>query len=317
MEDNVKISIVLASYQCESYIQKAIDSLINQTFPHPYEIIIVDDGSNDLTIPLINKYLKIYPFIHLYNVSFHDVAKVRQYGIEKAKGEYTCFLDGDDYYHKNMLQVMYNTAIKKEADVVNCSLYYVRKNRISINPFSLGKTMNRYSAIEALFFDCFLHGFVHTKIYKTSLLKEVVNNIEYPNESFVYEDYLTNYFIFKKCNKVISITKPLIYYNKNNANSITKMNLNRSQDFINVLAKIRFDIENKNDHKLLKIFKRYRIRNYFSLLVAIKVSGLKQDKNYKKEIKRLKTEFKKVYAKTMPISDSSYSYFLKDLKIKD
>lgn len=317
MEDNVKISIVLASCQCESYIQKAIDSLINQTFPHPYEIIIVDDGSKDLTVSLIKKYQKLYSFIHLYNVSFHDVAKVRQYGIEKAKGEYTCFLDGDDYYHKNMLQVMYNTAIKKEADVVNCSLYYVRKNRTTINPFAFKRTMNNYSAIEALFFDCYLHGFMHTKMYKTSLLKEVVGSIEYPKESFVYEDYLTNYFIFKKCNKVVAITKPLIYYNKTNNNSITKINLNRSQDFINVLARIRKDIDENNDQKLLKAFKRHKIRNYFSLLVAIKVCGLKQDKNYKKEIKRLKNEFEKVYANSMPISNSSYSYFIDALKIKD
>ena len=318
MENNIKVSIIVTSYQCEKYIQKALDSLINQNFPHDYEIIIVDDGSKDLTISLIQKYMKLYSFIHLYEVSYHNVAKVRQKGIKEAKGDYICFLDGDDCYHKNMLSIMYNTINKKDADIINCSLYYVRKNYASRNIFSLTKSMDSpIKSIDSLFFDCYMHGFMHTKMYKANLIKQVVLDIEYPTDNFVYEDYLTNYYIFKKANKVVSISKPVVYYNKTNTQSITKVNLNRSQDFINVLAKIRSDIDLHNDAKLLKIFKKYKFRSYLSLLASIKVCGLKQDSHYKKEIKRLKNEFEKVYAKQMPVRNVSYSFFVSALKVKD
>lgn len=107
MNNSVKVSIMLTCYNCEKYIDKAIDSVIAMEKPFVWELLIGDDGSSDGTIARINAWMEQYPDnISLYimdreqgtNKNGTRAAKNRANLLEKAKGEYLIFLDGDDQF---------------------------------------------------------------------------------------------------------------------------------------------------------------------------------------------------------------------------
>lgn len=100
------ISIIITSYNYERYITETLDSLLDQTYNN-YEIVIIDDGSTDNSVEIINSYVNKHKNIHLYQ---HDGGENRglpasvRLGIEKSKGEYIAFCESDDYWTKEHLE---------------------------------------------------------------------------------------------------------------------------------------------------------------------------------------------------------------------
>lgn len=112
------ISIIVASYNYENLITETLDSLLAQTYKL-YEIIIVDDGSKDNSIEVINKYIKFFDNIYLYthkNNTNKGLPESIKLGISKAKGEYIAFCESDDYWHPEYLERKVNV-INKFKDV--------------------------------------------------------------------------------------------------------------------------------------------------------------------------------------------------------
>ena len=98
------VSIIMPTYNCEKYIGKAIDSVIQQTYTD-WELYIIDDCSTDQTISIVEKYKQDYPniyFIKLNTNSGPDVARTT--GIKCAKGKYIAFLDSDDLWKPDKLK---------------------------------------------------------------------------------------------------------------------------------------------------------------------------------------------------------------------
>lgn len=109
--DNIDVSIIIPVYNCEGYIGKTLDSVINQDFDKIYEIIVIDDGSTDNSLQVINSKLKDcgvrYKVIHQEN---GGVSVARNHGIDVSSGEYLVFVDGDDYVLPNHLSELYSGA---------------------------------------------------------------------------------------------------------------------------------------------------------------------------------------------------------------
>lgn len=114
---NPLISIVVASYNYEGPIRQTLDSIVTQTYKN-YEVIVVDDGSKDNSVKVINEYVNKYKNIYLYT---HDngkncgLPKTVKLGIDKARGDYVAFCEADDYWHKDYLLEKVNL-IHKYAD---------------------------------------------------------------------------------------------------------------------------------------------------------------------------------------------------------
>lgn len=119
---NELISVVLPTYNRAADLKRAVDSVLNQTYPH-FELIIVDDGSTDETIALINE-------IKDERVSFikHSVNKgaaaSRNTGIKISNGKYIAFLDSDDTWHPEKLEKQYEVFSKSDNSVGGCVTYY-------------------------------------------------------------------------------------------------------------------------------------------------------------------------------------------------
>ena len=104
----MKFSIIVPVYNVEKYLEKCLESILNQTFKD-FEAIIVNDGSTDNSQEIIDKYVnkdqKIFKSFKKENGGLSDA---RNFGIERAKGEYIVFLDSDDYIDENLLNTLNN-----------------------------------------------------------------------------------------------------------------------------------------------------------------------------------------------------------------
>ncbi len=116
-EEAPLVSVIIAAYNCDKYINQCIDSLLNQNFKN-FEIIVVDDGSTDRTYSILNEYKTKNKNLYIYRQKNKYAGVARNNGLSRAKGEYVLFLDADDFFEPNMLMLAYQRAKSVDADIV-------------------------------------------------------------------------------------------------------------------------------------------------------------------------------------------------------
>lgn len=219
----MKVSVIVPVYNVEEYIEKCLQSLVNQTL-EDIEIIVVNDGSPDNSQKIIDKYVKKYPKkVKSFIKENGGQGSARNYGLLKSSGEYISYVDSDDYVEKNMLEDMYVLAKKDNSDIVICG-----NNVISMD----NEILKSESAIIYNNKDLdILFGkmAVWNKIYKRELLLK--NNIEFRSKVW-YEDIdFTIKLLFDDV-KVSFIDKPLYDYLLRPGSTMNNSNINRNLELI-------------------------------------------------------------------------------------
>ncbi len=128
------ISIVIPVFNDEMYLEKCINSIINQSFGiENIEIILIDDASSDNSFEIAKKYKKKYPdsfIIDKFDENSGSGGKPRNRGINLATGKYLMFSDADDFFDKDAFKVMYNAIESKNADFIISNWNYTDENGI-------------------------------------------------------------------------------------------------------------------------------------------------------------------------------------------
>ena len=117
-----KISIIVPCYNVEKYLEKCLDSLINQTL-RDIEIICVNDGSNDLTPDILKRYAASDKRIQIINRENGGLSAARNTGLVHAQGEFVAYVDSDDWVDLNFYEKLYNSAKKYNAEIAVGSIY--------------------------------------------------------------------------------------------------------------------------------------------------------------------------------------------------
>lgn len=104
--NNIELTVIITVFNCEKTIRKCLNSLLNQYYIDNYEIIIIDDGSTDLTVNIIKGYLSLFKNITLLEQKNQGSYVARNLGLENANGTFITFLDGDDYIDKDMYAIL-------------------------------------------------------------------------------------------------------------------------------------------------------------------------------------------------------------------
>lgn len=113
----VKISVIMAAYNAALYLEETLESVLNQTIDG-YEVIVVNDGSKDNTLEILQEYEKKYAILNVIDKENGGPSSARNAGLDVAKGEYIFFFDSDDILELTALEGMYNTAVSKRAELV-------------------------------------------------------------------------------------------------------------------------------------------------------------------------------------------------------
>lgn len=115
------LTIIVPVYNVEKHVERMLQSVCAQTYEN-LQIILIDDGSTDGSLQICKEWEKKDKRIKVYTQQNCGVAKTRNRGIELAEGKYLMFVDADDWIEPDMLQVLYDAAVKYGADVANCML---------------------------------------------------------------------------------------------------------------------------------------------------------------------------------------------------
>ena len=236
MKEQPQVSIIVPVYNVENYIERCLNSLVNQTFKD-IEIITINDGSTDKSLELINKYVKEDIRVSVIDLGDEGVSYCRNLGIEKANGKYIMFVDSDDWIDSSMVEVMYKKAEENKLDLVMCSYIREFKDHSKEKIFNLpeeiiykedkvknellrklvGPVKEELSNPEML--DAL--GTVWGKLYRADIFKENKINFVDLKEIGSAEDTLFNIFTFNYLKKVMFLNKPMYHYWRDNPKSVT------------------------------------------------------------------------------------------------
>ena len=120
-ERHIDVSVIVPVYNVEKYVARCLESLVNQQCDCSYEIIIINDGTKDNSMEIVNDYAAHYDFIHVYAQKNSGVSVARNNGIAKARGKYVMFVDSDDYVAPSYISVLYDTAEAYGSDIAQCN----------------------------------------------------------------------------------------------------------------------------------------------------------------------------------------------------
>jgi len=235
-----KVSIIVPAYNAEKTIEKSIRSLMEQTFDD-LELIIIDDCSNDNTLNIVESVSKEYPqrlsATKIFRVSHNQgVAAARALGINNATGDYTIHMDSDDYCERNMIECLYNEAVKNDADMVICDFYmnYPKKQLyISQKPPEIGKECIPFLLGGGL------HSSTSNKLIRRTLYTD--NDINFMPSINMWEDMSTIIKLSYFASRVSYLPNAFLYYTRMNPQSYTA---NIGMDSLKNMKQAVDDIEN-------------------------------------------------------------------------
>lgn len=272
-----KVSVIVPVYNVEKYIEKCLNTLVNQTLKD-IEIIVVNDGSKDNSEKIINEFLEKYPEKIVYLKKENGgLSDARNFGIPYANGEYVAFVDSDDYVETFMYEEMYEIAKKENSDMVECDFIweYPNKSRIDIGEiYNNKKEMAQKVRVVAW-----------NKLIKKSILDKT--KIEFP-KGYRYEDLEFTYKLIPYIEKVSFLKKPCVHYIQRD-NSISNTQNERTKEIFDILDHIIDYYKEKG------IFEEYKTELEYTYTRIILCSSLLRmckikDKDVKKRLLNLTWE---------------------------
>lgn len=287
-----KVSIVLPAYNCEKTLSKSIESIINQTYIN-WELIIVNDGSTDNTSEICNKYSFESRIIYI-QISNQGVSNARNIGISKASGKYIVFIDSDDSYQKEYIEIMIKNMLNTQ--LVCCSYNYVYDDMNKITGPNLKEDlkMEEYEMINYLHQKKCLK-MLWNKMFVLDIIKE--NDIKMNVEFNYGEDYMfvIDYLYF--INNIKIINNKLYNYSIHSGGLSTKYNDNLFENRLRTL----------NHHKEMYLKKNmpleYIKQQYVLAVYAELVNYSINNKKFPSEMKTMIDKYIKNEEITSVIND--------------
>ena len=261
------VSVVIPCYNVEKYLDRCLESIVNQTYRN-LEIILVDDGSVDNTSAMCDKWAENDERIKVFHKDNDGLANARNSGIEICSGEFTVFIDSDDFADLDMVEFLLNLAVEYSADVSRCS-FYTYNNGTDTKDLSDDTIVlkDREERFIDLIDGGHLSGVVWNKLYKTELVKEHL----FDKQDGCSEDILFNYRLYKYVNKSVFCNVPKYHYCVNE-NSITNYAFDYGAFAIIRARRIMMD-EFKDNPAIYPYTVKWFVRSSFIVLSGCIKSG--------------------------------------------
>lgn len=206
--NNDLISVIVPVYNVEAYVDRCVQSIVNQTYRN-LEIILVDDGSTDSSSAKCDEWAKLDTRIIVIHQENGGQARARNEGLRIATGSKIGFVDSDDYIDATMYDSMNQIMIENDCDVVECSMQrFYQDNKIRFGS-GAGQTnlMNREEAIMDFIQEKHLQCTVPNMLVRSNIAKAVLFD-----EGKTHEDILWPYRVYVRSNKIAYVDLAYYFY---------------------------------------------------------------------------------------------------------
>lgn len=283
----ILVSIIVPVYQAEKYLQKSVETIMQQTL-EDIEIILIDDGSTDKSPAICDELAAKDGRIRVVHKKNAGQSSARNVGIDMAKGKYIGFMDNDDFLYPEMCERLYENAEEQEADISACSYTTQDENgTVSHNQHDGKKYIydNKQGVKEFLSRDI-VDIYVWTKIYRKDFLNKHQIRFE---EGRSEEDWLFNHLAYFAATKSVMENIPVyLYIERKSSTSRTFYKKSPKKYLDDICYRIR-TIEDEVTDKypdLLFWAKRQTINTCFRILFVISLHKRKECEPYYSWIKQ-------------------------------
>lgn len=280
----IKLSFIIPVYNAGEYIEKCIESIINQTYKN-FEVILVDDGSKDNSYELISRYASKFNKIVAITQENGGPSKARNRGIELATGDYLAFVDADDYLDDSFAKRMIEKTYTGKSDLVVCS--YIEMNTLGTINVTIFNNL-KASLVEENDI-CLAEvlkgpgGLVWGKLFKRSIIEN--KNLRFDENYKMCEDLLFCIEYIKEVKFSSRCDEYLYIHNKCNESSITaKYTFDMFYKQVEIQEKIKYILNNNN---IYSEDKEALLNERFKDILQYSIEREFSDKNRKKLKERI------------------------------
>ena len=275
--DQNLISVIVPVYNVEDYLEECINSILSQTYAN-LEILIVDDGSTDSSLAILQEFSQRDNRITIFTKENGGLSSARNRAIDEAKGEYFTFIDSDDYIEENYIEYLMKSLIDNEADISIVNSYHMIKgkrkdiinNDGSVSIFSRREVLEKMYSKENDFIGILQSA--QGKLYK----KELFKNIRYPLGK-KYEDAFTTYKLYLNSKKIV-YTNIALYAYRIREGSILRSGYSLSNLDVLEMFEERINILESNGYDT-KIDRYYFCNKLLKERILLSIHSFNVDKN--------------------------------------
>lgn len=309
-----KVSVIVPIYKVENYLNRCVDSILNQTYKN-IEVILVDDGSPDKCGEISDSYAINDSRVKSLHKENGGLSDARNYGMRYLTGEYVVFVDSDDWIKEEMIETLVGLAMDLKADIVQSGFYYVYETYLLYDDRYYSEDMlpiqlNKNELMREIVINERVKNFAWGKLYKTNLIKDL-----YFEKGVLFEDVFWAHNVMDRVDKYVICHKPMCYYLQRNDSIVStytvknldiikglkerhkfieenyKELINESYKILTKTILLHYYLLNKNRDKDLdgyyrKELRGYIINNYLNIQKAIK-----DDKELSNEVKLFKLNY--------------------------
>ncbi len=298
--NKVEVSVIVPVYNVGKFLAKCLESLVGQTFKN-IEIICINDGSTDNSLEILNSFAGKDERIILVNQPNQGVSKVRNCGLEMARGKFLLFIDGDDYIASDFVEKLYAKACKTGAEITAGNIVYdeegnlIRNNFISKQTFKINKeilvSINEKASFAKSVIIC-------GKLFTADFVRK--NNLKFM-EGCRFEDNEFSFLSTVLADKVALEKDAEYYYVMHSASLMANVfNTETVFDFIKVFKEISVKMkdltaENRISLEYLSVFNAHMTNAFYN--------------TFKSASEIYKSEFRKQAVEILKNIDTHNKYF--------
>lgn len=282
MKNNIMLSIIVPIYNVENYVEQCIESILEQTYKQ-YELILVDDGSEDRSGEICDKYKKINNNIVVIHKKNGGLSDARNAGINQSSGRYLMFIDGDDFLYDNKcLEKIAKMIENTEADIIQYKMVYLYgKKFVKLRDVNDINYLSKYEALKELNKRGNISVSACDKIVKSNIIKE---NKLFFEKGMLSEDIKWSYNLYLFVKSIKIFNEDIYVYRQQRPGSISTSNSKKSLEDIYKIINYWLDYkyENKDIQELY-----YNMITYWYLIIRTKYPYKFYSKELKKNFKEL------------------------------
>lgn len=276
----------MSVYNVERYLKECLDSIFNQSFEN-FELIIINDGSNDNSAKIIQEYRNKHNNIVYIEQQNQGLSVARNLGLSIAKGKYVAYVDSDDCLDKDMFKLMVQKIEYDNSDMVIIGHREFYDDMTGQDTDILLKVddTKTYSGIDVanMMLDCEVMGVVWNKLYKREKL--LIENFMFEKDRYT-QDWYPVFKHVANLDKVSFVNKPLYKYRLRLTSTTSKKNKKRLEDYYYAVANILNYVEDSNLNFNIKSVNKFKIITFARIISLYYYSTISNNENIYKNFEK-------------------------------